>query len=42
MNTIRFSHEYPKLHGQTSAVRLCVKARKVLGARAEARTKGRM
>jgi len=25
MNTIRFSHEYPKLHGQTSAELLAVK-----------------
>lgn len=29
MNTIRFSHEYPKLHGQTSAELLAVRSLKV-------------
>ena len=29
MNTIRFSHEYPKLHGQTSAELLAVRPLKV-------------
>ena len=29
MNTIRFSHEYPKLHGQTSAELLAVRPLKI-------------
>ena len=29
MNTIRFSHEYPKLHGQTSAELLAVRPIKI-------------